>query len=245
MDSELLSVSAELAEVTRLLEDDDTSAVLERYVSRVVQAVPGCDHAAVTVGTADVLETVVGAWEPFAYDANVPAARINPIREAVLYREPRRLPDAQSERRWRAFADQLMEVGFQSCLILPLPSSVEPAAVFTLLARKPHQFGDDAFDLGLFFTLHAGVAFDNVTLYNDCRTLVARLHTSLQSRSVIGRAQGLIMHRDGCSSEEAFDTLRQASQRHNVKLRDIASALVAAQEQNELESTLARLDLNG
>ena len=47
-----------------------------------------------------------------------------------------------------------------------------------------------------------------------------------QSRAVIEQAKGKLMAAEGCTADEAFATLVRASQRENVKLRDIALRLV-------------------
>jgi hypothetical protein len=43
---------------------------------------------------------------------------------------------------------------------------------------------------------------------------------------VIEQAKGIIMAQDGCGPEEAFDVLRRASQRTNVKVRELAAQIV-------------------
>jgi AmiR/NasT family two-component response regulator len=43
---------------------------------------------------------------------------------------------------------------------------------------------------------------------------------------VIGQAKGILMERRGYDPDTAFETLRDASQHLNVKLRDIAHTLV-------------------
>lgn len=54
------------------------------------------------------------------------------------------------------------------------------------------------------------------------------LRGALESRMVIGQAQGLLMARHDMSSRTAFATLVRLSQNANVKLRDVAARLVAA-----------------
>jgi AmiR/NasT family two-component response regulator len=49
----------------------------------------------------------------------------------------------------------------------------------------------------------------------------------MSSRATIEQAKGLLMGSEGCTADGAFDILRRASQRQNVKLRDIAEQLVA------------------
>ena len=55
----------------------------------------------------------------------------------------------------------------------------------------------------------------------------ARLQARLASMPVIEQAKGIIMARQGCAEDQAFDALRRASQRENVKLRDLAASIVA------------------
>jgi hypothetical protein len=55
----------------------------------------------------------------------------------------------------------------------------------------------------------------------------ARLQARLASLPVIEQAKGIIMARYGWSEEQAFDALRRASQRENIKVRDLAASIVA------------------
>jgi hypothetical protein len=55
----------------------------------------------------------------------------------------------------------------------------------------------------------------------------ARLQARLASMPVIEQAKGIIMAQCGCPEDQAFDALRRASQRENIKLRDLAARIVA------------------
>ena len=70
-------------------------------------------------------------------------------------------------------------------------------------------------------------AVGNAELYESSQTLAMHLERALESRGVIERAKGVLIARQGCDPDEAFDILRRASQRLNRKLRDIAADLVA------------------
>ncbi len=48
------------------------------------------------------------------------------------------------------------------------------------------------------------------------------LERKAASRDLIGRAKGILMARENVSDEQAFDMLRRASQRLNVKLTTLA-----------------------
>ena len=54
----------------------------------------------------------------------------------------------------------------------------------------------------------------------------ARLQARLETMPVIEQAKGLIVGRTGCRPDQAFDVLRQASQRANVPVRALAAQLV-------------------
>ncbi|MDQ3641569.1 MAG: ANTAR domain-containing protein, partial [Actinomycetota bacterium] len=54
-----------------------------------------------------------------------------------------------------------------------------------------------------------------------------QLAQAMQSRAVIEQAKGILMGRSPqMTADEAFDVLRKASQRENVKVRDIAQRIV-------------------
>ncbi|HEX6513487.1 MAG TPA: ANTAR domain-containing protein [Chloroflexota bacterium] len=55
----------------------------------------------------------------------------------------------------------------------------------------------------------------------------ARLQARVSSMPVIEQAKGIIMAQCGWPEEQAFDALRRASQRENVKVRELAAAIVA------------------
>ncbi|MEV0260702.1 ANTAR domain-containing protein [Streptomyces sp. NPDC050617] len=76
-----------------------------------------------------------------------------------------------------------------------------------------------------------------------------QLTRALSSRAVIDQARGMLMVLAPCTSERAWDLLVDLSQHGNVKLRDVAAALVGtargeplpAQIQRELRCALRRL----
>ena len=55
----------------------------------------------------------------------------------------------------------------------------------------------------------------------------ARLQARLDSMPVVEQAKGIIMAQCGWPEEQAFDALRRASQRENIKVRDLAAKVVA------------------
>ena len=228
--NDIVTVASELAEFSRLVADDDFSSSTEKFVSRLVKTIPGCDDALITVRSPTGVETVQSTGD-LGFDPLAPG----PIVEAVTFREPRQLGDVMADQRWPSFATQLVNAGYRSCLTLPLSTRGDESAVLTLLSRDEGQFDESSYDVVLLLTLHAGVAFDNAAIYHDSLELVGQLRTALRTRSLVGRAQGLLMRDRGYDSDEAFSALRRASQNRNVKLRDLAAQLVAAHENGSFD----------
>jgi len=51
------------------------------------------------------------------------------------------------------------------------------------------------------------------------------LKAALGTRTLIGKAMGVIIEREGVNETEAFEMLKTMSQHRNVKLRDVAARL--------------------
>jgi AmiR/NasT family two-component response regulator len=63
------------------------------------------------------------------------------------------------------------------------------------------------------------------------RGLAEGLGEAMKSRAVIEQAKGMLMAAQGCDEDTAFDLLVKASQRENVKLRDVARRIVERRTQ--------------
>lgn len=86
-----------------------------------------------------------------------------------------------------------------------------------LYSRTLNAFDDDG--LAELFASHAKVALGYAT----------KLHTlsgALKTRELIGKAIGIVMERYELPDERAFEFLIRMSQNSNIKLRNIAQALV-------------------
>lgn len=56
---------------------------------------------------------------------------------------------------------------------------------------------------------------------------VARLQARLETLPVVEQAKGILMAQQKCGPDEAFDLLRRASQRGNVKVHVLAAQIIA------------------
>lgn len=98
------------------------------------------------------------------------------------------------------------------------------------LAARTHQVQASSAEL-LQTVKTAGTTLDNTRLSRFDRELlrhsdIARLVARLRTMPVIEQAKGIIVSQSRCTPEQAFRLLRQASQRNNIPVRDLAAAIV-------------------
>jgi GAF domain-containing protein len=148
----------------------------------------------------------------------------------VAMRENRivRIEDTAAKARWPEFESQAASHGIRSCLALPLSVDGEPVGALNLYARSASAFGAAEARAAESFAESASVALALAMRLASHASLIDQLRSSLGSRTVIDQALGIIMAREACTQAHAFAILRAASQNSNVKLRDIATAVVTS-----------------
>ena len=128
--------------------------------------------------------------------------------------------------RWPRFSEEAVAAGVLSTLSLPLQAGDEAFGAFNLYADRPDTFGRSDVDDAELFSTQAGIVLANARAYWAAFDLAASLDQAMRSRAVIEQAKGKIMATNGCTPDDAFAILAKASQRENVKLRDIARRIV-------------------
>ena len=118
------------------------------------------------------------------------------------------------------FAQRAQEkTGVESILAVRLYASEDTLGALNLYSSERDAFDDQDIAVASVFAAHAAVAL--VTAKRE-----EQLEGKAASRDVIGMAKGIVMARQKVSDDEAFDILRRASQRMNVKLRELAERVV-------------------
>jgi GAF domain-containing protein len=139
-----------------------------------------------------------------------------------------RIEDTAEKARWPEFEARAASHGIRSCLALPLNADGKPVGALTLYARAAAAFGPAEARRAENFAENASGALSLAIKLSSRTALIEQLRSSLASRGVIDQALGIIMAREQCTQDRAFAIMRAASQNSNVKLRDIASAVVTS-----------------
>lgn len=221
------TLAEQIADASRLEEDDDSDATLLRLTRLAVELVPGGTAAALTVEGQERALTFA-ASDPRVDDLHNLQFTLGegPAVEALRRNQPQHVPDTASEHRWPAFCEAAIQAGFCSCLMLPLRTDRRPAGALSLYGQQPGAFRDTSQDLAVLFAAQGGTAVRNAALYQACRKMVDGLHTALGSRAVIEQAKGILQAKLGVPAEDAFRLLSRKSQDTNRKVRDLAAELV-------------------
>jgi hypothetical protein len=95
----------------------------------------------------------------------------------------------------------------------------------TFFGDAPGAFGPQNRALAEAYAAVATLAIRSALTHLRSSVHEEQLREAIESRDVIGQAKGILMARENCSAEEAFEILRRASQRENLKLRAIAARL--------------------
>lgn len=134
--------------------------------------------------------------------------------------------DTKSDSRWEAFAAGAAGAGVRSVAAAPLMVDGAVLGSINLYGREPDEFAsaNDQLDL---LADEAAYAYGNLLAQAQLNATNQQLVQALASRTVIDQAIGILMVQNRCTASNAFQMLREHSQRNNRKLRIVASDLVA------------------
>lgn len=205
-----------------LLGTRGVAAALQRIVDEAVLAIEGCDHAAISLVQAHVIDTPAASDDVGRLvDAIQYEVGQGPCLEVIHQHRTFKTDDLEVEARWPEFsARAARETGVRSMVSFQLFADDETMGALNLYSKSPAAFDEDAVHMGVVFAAHASVALNAAQTEEELRAAIV-------TRDVIGQAKGILMARQHVSADEAFVILRKASQRLNLKLRDVAGTVAS------------------
>ena len=223
-------LAAQRAELIGLLQAEESyPETLQRLADLACTTIPGCRAGSVTLWREGHPYTVVSTDDLAREADNAQYETLEgPCLDASRYGETYVVEDMVTEARWPTFSAVATHRGVRSSLSLPLTVRGQPIGALNLYSTERGGFAG-ATETGRHFAGQAGVAIANAEVYRASRALADQLQEAMASRAVIEQAKGVLMAEERCGPEEAFEMLRRASQRENVKLRDIAQRIVSGQ----------------
>lgn len=137
------------------------------------------------------------------------------------------VPDLFEEDRWGTdYADAVAAHGLRSVLSLPFNLQGDAKAALNLYSDVPYKFDEKAAARARGYTREISQALRLAVRFSLHTDNATNLRATLESRTTIDIAVGIVMAQNRCSQETAVRILRDASSNSNIKLRDIAKSLV-------------------
>ena len=196
--------------------------LLTTIVRAAADAIPGVDHAGISLAHAHGRFATVAATDPVVgrVDEVQYALEEGPCVDAVRDRRPCWSDDLAGDARWPRYGRQAAALGIRSQMGVALFDEPSVVGGLTLHARAAGAFDEDTPRVAAIFATHAAHALGR-TLHLD------QLNEALATRRTIGIAIGLVMERYQLDEQRAFQFLVRTSQTGNTKLRAVAEQLVA------------------
>jgi len=218
-----------LVSLSRFLVSDSTmQETLHRVSELCVAAVPAAQFVGITMMVEGRARTAVftDSTSPEIDQAQYDSGE-GPCLEAFRQNRVTRIDDTTIDGPWPDFRVAASGRGIRSTLSLPLSTDRGPLGALNMYSPVERGFSPVDEQTAGQFAEHASVVLANADAYWDAHHLSQRLDQAMQARSTIEQAKGILMGAQRCGPDEAFQLLVRASQRENVKLRDIAARIVA------------------
>lgn len=149
-----------------------------------------------------------------------------PCMTASREQEMVHVPDLDSEERWPQYAATVREKGVRSILAVPFLLDGDTRAALNLYSHRQGRFDARAVNLARDFVNQTSMALRLAVRFSHYSENAANLKATLETRTGIDVAVGIIMAQNRCSQDEAFEMLKSASSARNIKLHVVAAGVV-------------------
>ena len=198
---------------------DTVRAVVELALSTFC-----CSGVGVVLLDADAGPVTAGASDDVAGAADRLQLSLQqgPVLQTIERRQPVMVTELRSDGRWRFWAPSAADLGFRSALALPLADG-DIAGALTLYARSPSRFRSADLASAMVFAQLASIA---IAVAQER----AQLLQAVQSRSIVGQAQGILMEHYGVTATQALTVLHRYSAQQDLDLRVMAESVIRERE---------------
>jgi len=222
----LADLAEVFADIARHLQAETSPERTQDRVARAaVATVDGCDHAAISIirrrgglQTVSATDDVPQRVDAIQYDVGQ-----GPCLDVIAERSTYLIDDLAGDERWPQFSRRAVEeTGVRSMLSFRLFVQADTIGALNLYSRRPAAFDEHGYAVGAVLAAHGAIAMSAARQ----REQAEQLEDALRSSREIGMAMGVLMGREGVTQDEAFTSLRNASQYLHRKLREVAAEVV-------------------
>jgi GAF domain-containing protein len=212
----------DFAELAETLQSAPTPTETAEDIVRYVRAQLDADQAGISVIRSHSRLETIAPTHPLVNELDRLQAKLGegPCYGDAWPSETLTVSDLAEDARCRTWAAEAIRLGITSLLATELTTAEgRRIGCITTYWTQRRGFTQDDTAFMAIFARHAALALSRA--WNE-----AGLNTALDTRKLIGQAQGILMERHDLDEARAFEVLRRYSQDHNTKLRDVAAHLI-------------------
>jgi len=147
--------------------------------------------------------------------------------------------NAAADSRFKIFP-ALIEDTYEAFLSVPLVNKGKAIGVINVHHREPHAHSADEVATISFIGEQMGSAIAKSLLEEENARLAeetAEMKRQLETRKAVERAKGILQRRQNLTEEEAYLRMRNESRRLRRPMKDLAEAIILAEELGRKDST--------
>jgi GAF domain-containing protein len=217
-----------------VLVDRTLTEVLTDITAIAAQKIPGAEASSITLLRDEKAFTAAHSGEmALAADELQYAHGYGPCMDAGRGGVLLRVDDMRTEERWPDYmAHVVASTPVLSSLSVPLPYQGASIGALNNYSTVPGAFASpESIRAGTDVAEVIAVAVVNADAHAQLFDQARNMRLAMESRATIEQAKGVLMAQRHVDAEQAFEILREASQRYNRKLRDIALGIVESTQE--------------
>jgi GAF domain-containing protein len=218
-----------------VLADRGLDDVLGEVTDIAARSIPGAESTSITLVRGNKAFTAAHTGEmALAADELQYERGYGPCMDAGRAGVVLRIDDMRTEQRWPDYTGNVVEIGVRSSLSMPLPYQGSSIGALNIYSTQPAAFASqDSEEAATAVAEAVAVLVANADAHDRLGEHAQNMRLAMESRAVIEQAKGVLMAQQGVDAEQAFEVMRDASQRYNRKLRDIARGIVESTQRRQ------------
>jgi signal transduction protein with GAF and PtsI domain len=149
------------------------------------------------------------------------------IEHVIRESQPVIIPNIHEEKAYR-YPELARKSGLTSVLAAPLLSQGKVIGSINIYTREARSFGDEEVGFLKVVAGQAAIAIQNARLMSE----TLDMKRTLEARKMVERAKGILQFKHNLTEEEAYLRLRNESRRLRRSMRDLAEAVILADDLN-------------
>ena len=138
------------------------------------------------------------------------------------------VPNILDEKQFR-FPELANKAGLTSLLCVPMHSREKVIGTINIYTREQRSFPDEEIDFVKVVAGQASISIENARLMSE----TLEMKRTLETRKLVERAKGILQSKHSLTEEEAYLRLRNESRRLRRPMRDLAEAVILADDMNK------------